>query len=65
MLLCTAHTTRKVRTRMLSDIEDICPQVFIDDPDVFNILLGKNVPTIDIDIMTELWICAGKAICYM
>ena len=60
---CTHH--EEVRTRMLLEIDAISPQLFTNDPDVFNILLGKNVPSIDIDIMTEVWICAGKAICNM
>ena len=50
---------------MLNDIDNICPGIFTNDPDVFNILLGKNIPTVDFDIMTEVWICAGKAICHM
>ena len=35
------------------------------DPDILNIVLGKNVPGIDPEQMCNVWICAGKAISAM
>ena len=44
------------------DLYTICPTLFNRDPYILNILLGKNVPSIDFDTMVEVWICAGKNI---
>ena len=60
---CTYHEV--TRTKMFKDIETICPHIFNRDPDIYNVLLGKNIPSIDFEILTEVWICAGKAISSM
>ena len=53
------------RTKMFNNIDRICPSIFIEDPDILNVLLGKNVQSIEYEKMVEVWICAGKAICNM
>ena len=45
------------------NIDVICPHIF--DEDLLNFLLGRNVGSIDFNIMIEIWICAGKAISSM
>ena len=60
LLHCPANESEM--TKLQSDLYAICPSLFHRDPDILNVILGKNVPTIDFDTMVEVWICAGKTI---
>ena len=60
LLHCPANELEM--TKLQSDLYAICPLLFHRDPDILNVILGKNVPTIDFDTMVEVWICAGKTI---
>ena len=63
ILHCPFHENR--RNHMLNEIATISPNLFDLDPDILNIVLGKNVPGIDPEQMCRVWICAGKAISAM
>ena len=63
ILHCSLH--EKNRNLMLNEISRISPTIFDTDPDILNIVLGKSVPGIDLETMSNVWICAGKAISAM
>ena len=61
ILHCPANAT--IMNTLLKDLNTICPNLFEYDPDLLNIVLGKRLPFLNEEIMMEVWICAGKAIC--
>ena len=60
LLHCPANEPEM--TKLQRELDVICPILFNTDPNILNILLGKNVPSIDFDTMVKVWICAGKTI---
>ena len=63
ILHCSFHEA--ARKTMMESIETLWPSTFREDPDILNVLLGKNIGTINFYLMIEIWICAGKAISSM
>ena len=61
-ILLHCPKNQAVMIDLQNELYNICPRLFNIDPDMLNIILGKNVPSIDFETMVEVWIAAGKAV---